>query len=86
MGRSFDDYTGFLTKITHPKHFCLQCIYQEMPGKIKENRGLEGNDYDRMNIVYGLKYDKCFSEPHGLCSKIRHMCQLLLQERRNEIF
>ena len=41
-------------------------MYQEMPGKIKKNWGLEGNDYDRMNIVYGLKYDTYFSEPHGL--------------------
>ena len=57
-----------------------------MLGKIKKNRGLEENDHDRMNIVYGLKYEKFFSEPHGLCSKIRHMCQLLLQERRNETF
>ena len=57
-----------------------------MLGKIKKNRGLEENDHDRMNIVYGLNYEKFFSEPHGLCSKIRHMCQLLLQERRNETF
>ena len=61
-------------------------MYQQLLGKIKKNRGLEENDHDRMNIVYGLKYEKFFSEPHGLCSKIRHMCQLLLQERRNETF
>ena len=54
----------------------LILMYQGIPGKIRKSSGLEGNDHDRMNIVYGLKYDACFSEPHGLCSKIRHICQL----------
>ena len=47
----------------------LLSMYQEMLGKIKKNRGLEENDHDRMNIVYGLKYDKFFSKLHGYALK-----------------
>ena len=28
MGQNFDDYPGFQPKITHPKHFCPQCMNQ----------------------------------------------------------
>ena len=66
MGINFDDYPGFQPKITHPKHFCPECILREGHKNSKNYSNLINmmlhTKLFQIKLGYLKKYFLAFSE------------------------